>query len=68
MLNGTQTLFIDQYGQPVWAKTLAELREKAGGGRASKQYGDKKDGRTVHNGYVVGARWFTAFAPIEVEA
>ena len=66
MLNGNQTLLIDQYGQPVWARTLAELRQKVPG-RVSKQYADKKDGRTVHNGYVVGSRWFTAFQPIELE-
>lgn len=59
------TLFIDQFGTPVWARTVKELREKCGGGRVSKQYNDKKDGSVVHNGYVVGSRWFTAFSPIE---
>jgi len=28
-------------------------------------YCDKRDGRTVHCGYVVGRRWFTAYAPVE---
>lgn len=64
-MNGQLTLFIDQYGQPIWARTVKELRAKVGGGRVSKQYCDKKDGRTVHNGYVVGDRWFTAYRPIE---
>jgi hypothetical protein len=30
------TLYVDQYGETVWAHTLRELREKAGGGRLSK--------------------------------
>jgi hypothetical protein len=54
-------LYIDQYGQPVWARTVRELRERAGGGRVSKMYRDKLDGRTVHAGYVVGA----GFPPID---
>lgn len=68
MGNGKQTLWLDQYGQPIWAKTLKELREKAGGGAMHKQYVDKLDGTTVHNGYIVGSRWFTAYAPIELPA
>lgn len=64
----TPTLFIDQYGRKIWARTVHELREKAGGGRVNKQYIDKHDGRTVHNGYVVGQSWFTAFRPLEIEA
>jgi hypothetical protein len=58
-------LYIDQYGQPVWARTVRELRERAGGGRVSKMYSDKLDGRTVHAGYVVGQRWFSAYRPVE---
>jgi hypothetical protein len=61
-------LFIDQYGDPVWARTVKELREKCGGGRVAKMYVDKKDGRTVHCGYIVGRRWFTRYAPVEVPA
>lgn len=38
-------LYIDQYGQPVWARTGRELRERAGGGHVSKMYRDKLDGR-----------------------
>lgn len=59
-------LFIDQYGQHFYAGSLKELREKAGGGRLSKMYVDKKDGRPVHVGYVVGPRWFSAFRPVEI--
>jgi hypothetical protein len=59
-------LFIDQYGEPIWARTVKELRAEAGGGRVGKMYTDKKDGRTVHSGYVVGRRWFSRFAPVEI--
>jgi hypothetical protein len=61
-------LFIDQYGEPIWARTVKELREKVGGGRVGNVYVDKKDGRTVHCGYVVGRRWFHRFAPVELPA
>jgi hypothetical protein len=63
------TLFRDQYGRTVIARTLKELCGKAErSGRVSKQYVDKKDGRTVWCGYVVGSQWFTAFRFAEVEA
>jgi len=61
-------LFLDQYGQPIWARTVKELRAEVGGGRASKIYTDKKDGSTVHVGYVIGRRWFTRFALVEKPA
>ena len=61
-------IFIDQHGDLVWARTVKELREKVGGGRVGKMYVDKKDGRTVHCGYVVGRRWFSRFASVEVLA
>jgi hypothetical protein len=61
------TLFVDQYGSHVVARSAKELLEKAGGSKASKQYVDTKDGRTLWTGYVVGRRWFTAFRYAEVE-
>jgi hypothetical protein len=61
-------LFLDQFGEPIWARTVKELRAKAGGGRVSKMYVDKRDGRTVRCGYVVGRRSFSRFAPVEVPA
>ena len=67
-MKGELIMYLDQYGSPVWARTVKELREKCGGGKVSKQYVDKKDGRTVHNGYVIGGRWFTAFKPVELPA
>lgn len=67
-MRGTLMLWIDQYGEPIWARTVKELREKAGGGRVSEMYCDTKDGRTVCRGYVVGRRWFSGYHPMEVEA
>ena len=65
-MRGKTTLFIDQYGSKLWARTVRELRELAGGGRVSKMYVDKKVGGTMHVGYVVGARWFSAYHPVEL--
>lgn len=66
-MNGELTLYIDQWGSKYWAKTVKELRERVGmgGSRVSKMYRDKKDGRTVHVGYVVGEHWLTAYRPVE---
>jgi hypothetical protein len=57
-------LFIDQYGNRIYAKTVRELREKRGGGRVGKMYVDRGD-KTLHIGYVVGNQWFTEYAPVE---
>lgn len=60
-------VFIDQWGDRVIAATVKELQRKAGGGRVSRMFRDKKDGRIVRCGYVVGSRWFNEFQPVEVE-
>jgi hypothetical protein len=36
-----------------------------GGSRVRKMYVDKKDGRSVHIGYVVGQHWLTAYQRVE---
>lgn len=61
-------LWIDQYGGRIWARTVKELKAQAGPGKVFKIYADKKDGRTVHTGYGIGARWFNRFAPVEIAA
>ena len=66
MLRGKPTLLVDQFGMHVWACTLKELHEKVSG-VISRMYVDTKDGRTLHIGYVVGNRWFTAFQRCEKE-
>lgn len=69
-MRGKWIMYIDQYGAKVWARTVAELRREAGGGRVCKLYHDKVDTtrRTFHIGYCVGRRWFTAYAPVELPA
>jgi hypothetical protein len=66
-MNGKPTLYIDQYGQRFQASTLRELREQIPG-RVSKMYQDKRNGSTVHVGYVIGSHWLTAFRRVEVAA
>ena len=67
-MRGRQTLYLDQWGNRWWAKTTAELAEKLGYSRSSvrRMYRDKKDGRVVHVGYVVGPVWCTAYQPVEI--
>ena len=65
-MNGKQTLYMDQWGNKFWAKTVKSLRDKVGGGRISKMYVDKKDGSVVHCGYVIGQHWLTAYRPVEI--
>lgn len=58
-------LFVSQYGDKFYAKTIKELREQIPG-RCSKMYIDRK-GKTLHVGYVIGKLWLAMYAPIEVE-
>ena len=61
-------LAIDQYGQKFYIlgkHPRAELLEALGRKKASKMYRDKKDGRVVHCGYVIGGHWLTLYAPVE---
>jgi putative component of toxin-antitoxin plasmid stabilization module len=63
----THRLFLDQFGDIVIARTVRELREKCGGGKTTRMYIDR-NGLAVKAGYVVGNRWFTEYAPVEVPA
>ena len=67
-MNGRTILYIDQYGSKFWAKSVKALIEQVGGGRVSKMFCDKEDGRTVHTGYVIGSHWLSAFSPVELPA
>lgn len=67
-MNGKLMLYIDQYGNKWHARTVSELREQIGGGKISKMYIDKADGRTVHIGYIVGQHWCRAYMPVELPA
>lgn len=66
-MRGKLRLYIDQYGNCFYARTVRELCAKVGYSKASRMYADKKDGQTVHIGYVVGAHWLTAYQPVEKE-
>lgn len=65
---GQSVLFINQYGDKIWARSLKELRTLANGGKVAKQYCDDKQGKTWHTGYIIGEQWFTAYLPLRVEA
>lgn len=55
---------IDQYGQTyhnLGKHPRKELIERVGGGKVSKMYQDKKDGSTVHTGYVIGGLWLSLY-------
>jgi hypothetical protein len=58
-------LYLDQYGNAFWARTLKELKEQIPG-RVSIMYCDKKDGSTVRQGYVIGQHWLQAYQPVEL--
>ena len=65
-MKGKPTLYIDQHGVQIWAKTVQELREKCGGGTAARMFTSKQN-KTYHCGYVIGNQWFTAYRPVEIE-
>lgn len=66
-MNGNTYLYIDQWGQKFFASTIKELKDKIGGGRVSKMYQDKKNGDTMHVGYIVGGHWCTAYQRVEIK-
>ncbi len=61
-------LWVNQYGDVQWARTMKELKGKVGPGQVSKMYTDKNDGRVVHTGYVIGNNWWQKFQPVEIPA
>jgi len=60
-------LYIDQYGDKFWARTIKELCEKMGVSKASKMY-DDFDGKSYQVGYVIGDHWLLEFTPMRKEA
>ncbi len=65
-MQGKMMLYLDQWGNKFWARTVKELREQIPG-RVGKMHVDKKDGSIVHVGYVIGEHWLTAYAPVEIK-
>ena len=55
---------IDQYGQSyhnLGKYPRKELLSRLGYKKADKMYRDKKDGSTVHVGYVIGRLWIDLY-------
>ncbi len=55
---------IDQYGEiyhDLGKYLRKELLERLGYKKADKMYVDKKDGSTVHCGYVIGRNWINFY-------
>jgi len=67
-MNGKRKLYVDQYGNHVWASSLKEVRRQFRG-RVHKMYKDDGDS-SVMVGYVIGDHWFTVFnvTPLEIPA
>jgi len=57
-------LYINQYGERFYARTLRELKESVGGGKIEKMFRDSVDGKSYHVGYVIGGHgghWLTEY-------
>lgn len=67
-MNGKLFLYLDQFGNHFYARTVKELRAQieGGGSRVSKMYVDGKDGLPLHVGYVIGRHWLSMFEPVEI--
>ena len=57
-------LFIDQDGNKFWAKNVKDLKRQVRGS-CVRMMRDRKDGTTIHVGYVIGQQWLVEFAPVE---
>ena len=60
---------IDQYGNTYHGleHPRKDLLKRLGCTHAEKMYQDKKDGTTVHVGYVIGGLWLTLYSVEPVE-
>lgn len=65
-MNGKTFLYMDQFGNHFFARSVKDLRQQIGVGksRVSKMFQDMKDGQTVHVGYVIGRHWLRMFEPV----
>ena len=65
-MNGKHLLYMDQLGNHFFARSVKDLRQQIGGGksRVTKMFQDRKDGPTVHVGYVIGRHWLKMFEPV----
>ena len=66
--NDEVMLAISNHGSKVWLKgrhPRKELCEALNRRNARKIYRDKRDGTTVHCGYIVAGEWWNLFVPYE---
>ena len=61
-MNGKLMLYLDQFGNYFYARTVRELRGKVG----SSGSRNGADGEPRHIGYVIAGHWLRMFAPIEL--
>lgn len=57
-------LYMDQWGNRFWAKTIKQLCREVGYSKARRMYVDGKDGKCYHVGYVIGKHWLNAYTPM----
>lgn len=67
LFDGRTVLFVDQYGDKVYAKSRRDLAEKIGSSHIERMYIDAK-GETLHCGYIIAGRWLGAFVAHAVPA
>ena len=68
-MNGKLMLYLDQFGNYFYARTVRELRGKVGssGSRIAKVYvRNGADGEPRHIGYIIAGHWLRVLAPIEL--
>jgi hypothetical protein len=68
-MNGRAMLWLDQWGQPYWSKTIRELCQKLGYARRSARpmYVDGTDGKSYRTGVVIGRFWLSGYFPLRDE-
>lgn len=60
-----EKLYVDQYGNKFFARTVKELKEKVGSGKVSKMH-QTTGKKNYHVGYVVGGHWLKCYESVEV--
>lgn len=64
------TMAVNQYGETfhaLGAHPRKALLEKFGRKHAAKMYRDKKDGSSVHVGYIIAGQWLELFSVQSIE-
>lgn len=64
-MRGQLTLYVDQWGNKFFARTVRELWKQIPG-RCYRMNVDGMDGRTYHIGYIIGQHWLEAYQPVRI--